>query len=87
VPSKKEPKSLADIAAASVGPQKRPDWTSVLPPKALDELLSARRKLLSGELVITKKLLARAIIKWSHEIGSPVTASEVTIAAWLRQND
>lgn len=84
---KKEPKSLADIAAESAAPQKRPDWTSVLPPNALNELLSVRRRLLSGELAITKKLLAKAIIKWSHEIGSPVTASEVTIAAWLRQND
>jgi hypothetical protein len=86
VPQKNVP-SLESVVDATPKPGKRPDWTSALSPSAMEELLAMRRKQESGEIAITKKALARAIVKWSHELGCPVKASWITIAAWLRQND
>lgn len=84
---KKQAPRLIEVVEQVHKPQQRATWTDVLPEAARQELLETRRKHQAGELNVPKKTLAKSIVKWSVEIGCPIQASEVTIAAWLRQTD
>lgn len=84
---KKQSPRLIEVVEQVHKPHQRATWTDALPEDARQEVLEIRRKHLAGELNVPKKTLAKSIVKWSVEIGCPITAADVTIAAWLRQTD